>query len=86
MGINSGEVLRSRGGQFNATIKPNPRVTADVPNGSIIIGSMNVLNFELTLRDKAEGCWDAKRQRNYNSSDSIHKRGYDRSSWCYIEE
>ena len=54
MGINSGEVLRSRGGRFNATIKPNPRVTADVPNGSIIIGSMNALNFELTLRDKAK--------------------------------
>jgi hypothetical protein len=34
-------------------MNPNPRVTADVPNGSIIIGSINRFVFELTLRDNA---------------------------------
>ena len=54
MGINKGDVLRSKGGLFNATMNPKPKVTAEVPRGSIIIGSMSRFVFELTLRDNAK--------------------------------
>ena len=36
-----------RGGWANAIIKPNPSVTADVPRGSISIGSKTLLIKEL---------------------------------------
>ncbi len=44
MGMISGEVRKFKGGWFRATMKPNPRVTAEVPSGSISIASNPRLN------------------------------------------
>ena len=53
IGIKSGEARKSKGGLSSAMINPNPSVTADVPNGSIRIGSKKRLIVAFALRANA---------------------------------
>ena len=59
IGINNGKLLTSIGGLLKTNKNPNPRVTADVPKGSINNASYILTNFELT-----ESVLDAKKPSN----------------------
>ena len=61
-GISAGEARRSSGGRLRATINPRPRVTAEVPIGSISSGSRNRLS-DLRCAGPAPRRREAQRQR-----------------------
>ncbi len=49
-GMSSGNEDASNGGRLKTTMKPNPRVTAEVPSGSMITGSINGINPAFTCQ------------------------------------